>query len=239
MRRSLALVVSALLASAALTVGVLAASSPSSAAGLLTGRLVDSTGGHPSVVGATVKLRTVTETGPGTVVDTDTTNSAGEFALNAGPSPDDEYYVQVVAGTYQGGYVGGAPGAAINWVEAIAENGATYSPDAAIGKIYDNPAFIQGRLIDATTKKPVKNVKVTARSANDIAQVEGSDVTNARGVFRITGLECEDDCYLKFAGAPQGYEIGFRSCPGGVVADWGDACASPIGLIGKVRIEHL
>jgi hypothetical protein len=60
---------------------------------------------------------------------------------------------------------------------------------------------------------------------------------DAEGRFVITGLECEDDCYLKLNGSDVGHEVGYRACSGGVVADWGDACASPIGRIGKVRLD--
>jgi hypothetical protein len=202
------------------------------AADPLTGRLVDSTGSHPAVAGATVRLRTVTDSGPGAVVDTDTTSASGVFSLDAGASPDDEYYVQVLPGDYQGGYVGGSP----KYVQPTAGGAGTYAAHAHLGQVRANPAFIRGVLIDSVTHDPVRGVKVTSRSDNDITQVEGSDVTDRHGVFRITGLECEDDCYLKFNGGAA-HETGFRACNGGVVADWGDACASPIGRIGTVRID--
>ncbi|GAA4714279.1 hypothetical protein GCM10023349_36820 [Nocardioides conyzicola] len=203
---------------------------PAQAASPLTGRLVDSMGSG-AVAGQTVRLRTVTGSGPGAVVDTDVTNSAGKFALDAGASPDDEYYVQVVPGRFQGGYVGDG------WVQPSAADAMTYGAHAALGKIRANPAYIRGVIVNAKTKKPVRGIKVAARSMNDGWQTEGTDVTNRAGVFTITGLECEDDCYLKVNGAAKGYEIGYRACNGGVVADWGDACASPIGSIGKVRLE--
>ncbi len=204
-----------------------------SAADPLTGRLVDSTGSHPAVAGATVRLRTVSGSGAGAVVDTDTTSSSGAFSLDAGPSPDDEYYVQVLPGAYQGGYVGGG---SPRYVETTAAGAATYGAHAHLGTIRANPAFIRGILVDSVSHDPVAGVKVTSRSDNDISQVEGSDVTDRNGVFRITGLECEDDCYLKFAGGSR-HETGFRACNATVVATWGAACASPIGRIGKVRID--
>ncbi|WP_243059826.1 hypothetical protein [Nocardioides sp. SR21] len=203
------------------------------AAGPLTGKLVDATGTHPPVAGATVRLRLVTGSGPGAIVDTDTTSSAGSFALDAGPSPEDEYYVQVVPGEYQGGYVGGGTP---RFVQPTAGGALTWSADAHIGTIRANPAFIRGVLIDSVTHDPVPGVKVTSRSSTDISAIEGSDVTNRRGVFKVTGLTCEDDCYLKFNGG-SAYETGFRACNGGVVPTWGAACASPIGRIGKVRID--
>ncbi len=229
MRRLPALLSAALVIACLVAIGTTAAN----AADPLTGRLIDSTGSHPAVAGATVRLRTVTDSGPGAVVDTDTTSASGVFELDAGASPDDEYYVQVLPGDYQGGYVGGG---SPTWVEGSAEGAATWSPHSHLGTIRANPAFIRGVVIDSVTHDPIAGVKVTSRSANDIGQVEGSDVTNRHGIFRITGLECEDDCYLKLNGGTA-HETGFRSCSGGVVADWGDACASPIGRIGNVRLD--
>ena len=231
MRRLLAVLVSCVLVGLAL-VGV--TSTTAAAAGQVTGRLVDAVDpAHPAVVGATVRLRTVTEGGPGAIVDTDVTSSTGGFALDAGPEPEDEYYVQVVADRHQGGFVGGG------WVQPTPEYAATFPSDKALGKIRANPAFIRGVLVNARTGSPVSGVKVTARSDNDLTQFEGSDTTGPKGVFLVRGIECEDDCYLKFAGAPKGYENGFRSCAGGVVATFADACASPLGSIGKVRIKKL
>jgi hypothetical protein len=228
MRRLLALLICA-----GLTILGLSAATSAQAAGPLTGRLIDATGAHPPVAGATVRLREVTGSGPGAIVDTDTTNSTGNFALDAGPSPDDEYYVQVVPGQYQGGYVGaGSP----RYVEPTAGGAATWSPNAGLGNIRANPAFIKGVLIDSVTHDPVAGVKVTSRSSTDISAIEGSDITDRRGGFKITGLTCEDDCYLKFNGGSD-YETGFRACNAGVVPTWGEACASPIGRIGKVRID--
>jgi len=228
MRRLLALLICA-----GLTVLGLSAAPSAHAAGPLTGRLIDATGVHPPVGGATVRLREVSGSGPGAIVDTDTTNSTGNFTLDAGSSPEDEYYVQVVPGQYQGGYVGGG---SPRYVEPTAGGAATWSPNASLGNIRANPAFIRGVLIDSVTHDPVPGVKVTGRSSTDISAVEGSDITDRRGVFKITGLTCEDDCYLKFNGGAE-HETGFRACNGGVVPTWGEACASPIGRIGKVRID--
>ncbi|MDP2774207.1 MAG: carboxypeptidase-like regulatory domain-containing protein [Nocardioides sp.] len=231
MRRLLALIAAASLA--LMTLAAVAGPPAAVAADPLTGRLVDATGAHPAVQGATVRLRTVTASGPGAVVDTDVTGSDGRFALDAGASPDDEYYVQVVPGVYQGGYVGGG------WVQPNPGYAVTYDPHASIGRILANPAFIRGVLVNSANGKRVAGVKVTARSANHILQVEGSDYTGRAGVFRINGLECEDDCYLKVHGRPQGYEVGFRGCSAQVVPTWGAACASPIGRIGRVFLDRL
>jgi hypothetical protein len=215
----------------AATVLALTGSGPVQATSPLTGRLVDSTNPSATVAGAEVRLRKVTGSGVGDVVDTDTTDSEGHFSLDAGSSPDDEYYVQVMAGRYQGGYIGDG------FVQPNAGSAMTYGPSASLGKVLDNPAFIRGRLVNSVSGAPVRNVKVSARSDNDPSQIEGADTTNRNGAFAITGLECEDDCYLKVAGSSQGYETGFRACDAQVVPTFGEACASPIGKIGKVFVD--
>jgi hypothetical protein len=219
---------------AALVVSVGLVHAPADAAGPLTGRIVFATGGAGGVAGVKVRLRTLADGGgPGAVVDTDVTGATGAFALSAGASPDDEYYVQVVAGRMQGGYVGGDPA----YVQRTPGDAMTYGPHAKIGKIRANPAYLRGVVVDAATKKPLRGIKVAARSMNDGWQTEGTDTTDRSGVFRITGLECEDDCYLKVNGSAKGHEVGYRACNASVVPDWGDACASPIGSIGKVRLD--
>jgi hypothetical protein len=85
-----------LVASALLLLG-LGAVTPASASDPIYGRLLDGVASsHPAASGMTVQLRTVTSTGPGSVVATDVTNSGGYFQLDPGSSPDDEYYVQVL-----------------------------------------------------------------------------------------------------------------------------------------------
>ena len=37
----------------------------------------------------------------------------------------------------------------------------------------------------------------------------------------------------------RGFETGYRACNATVVETWGEACASPIGRIGKVRLDRL
>jgi hypothetical protein len=208
-----------------------------SAAVPLTGRLVDGTvSSHPVVANMTVQLREVTSSGPGAVVDSDITNSSGAFSLDAGPSPADEYYVRVVPGTYQGGYVGGASPAA---VEPGPGGATTYGAHAHVGNVWANPAYIRGIVVNAATGNPVAGAYVTARDDPDVTSVEGHDTTDSNGVFRINAITCEDSCSLKINGSGIGYETGFRDCGGGVVATWGEACGSPIGKIGKVRLDRL
>lgn len=230
MRRPLAILVAACVALLSL---VLVAGPPAAvAAEPITGRLVDATGSHPAVAGTTVRLRTVTGSGPGAVVDTDVTDSDGRFSLDAGPSPDDEYFVQVVAGTYQGGWVGTDyvqpnPGAAVTW-----------GPGAAMGRIQALPAFIRGVVVDSATGRRVRGVKVTVRTSNHLFTVIDADTTGRAGAFRLAGITCEDDCALKVNGLDRGYEVGWRSCFARVVPTWGEACGSPIGRIGKVFLDR-
>ncbi len=102
-RRSLTSLAGAAAACLALT-GMLGLS-VANAADPLTGRLVDATvASHPGAPNMTVRLREVAPSGPGTIVSSDVSDASGSFSLDAGPAPDDEYYVQVVAGNYQGGW---------------------------------------------------------------------------------------------------------------------------------------
>jgi hypothetical protein len=70
-------------------------------------------------------------------------------------------------------------------------------------------------------------------------KIDGADVTNAEGVFRIDGITCEDDCMLRINGSAKDYETGFRACDATVVAKWANACASPLGRIGRVLLDRL
>ena len=82
-------------------------------------------------------------------------------------------------------------------------------------------------------------VRATARSMEDPSAVEGADTTNNNGVFRINGLTCEDDCFLKINGSFKDYETGFRACDADIVPTWAEACAAPIGRMGQVRLDRL
>lgn len=176
----------------------------------------------------------------GVVVDTDVTDGSGLFQLNPGSSTAGAFSVQVLPGTWQGGWVGTDDGGSPQeFVQPALRYADPYAPGDHIGNIWANPAYIRGVVVDAATGNPVSGIYVTARDSADDLAVEGSDTTDSRGVFRVTGITCEDSCYLKLNGTGRGYEVGFRSCGGGVVATWGEACASPIGRIGKVRLDHL
>jgi hypothetical protein len=69
-----------------------------------------------------------------------------------------------------------------------------------------------------------------------------TDVTDADGNFSLepgTSTACEDDCYLKINGSAKGYQTGCRDCNAQVVATWPNACASPLGRIGRVFLDRL
>ena len=69
-----------------------------------------------------------------------------------------------------------------------------------------------------------------------LATVLDSDVTDATGFFRIPIFG--EDFGLRVNGRTRGFENGWRACNGTVVPTWGAACQSPIGRIGKVRLDR-
>jgi hypothetical protein len=228
------------IAAGCLLVAGLGTITPASASDPIFGRLLDgSTAAHPAAAGMVVKLRTVTAGGPGAVVATDTTDGDGYFQLDPGSSTADEFYIQVVPGTWQGGWVGQDEGGGPEVVQPAPRFARTYGAGDHLGNVFANPAFIRGVVVNAATGNPVAGVTVRARSHNDVWTFEGSDVTDSHGNFRVDGISCEDDCYLKIDGSARDFETGYRACNAKVVPTWGEACASPIGRIGRVRLDHL
>ena len=229
MRRARLLLIPAVIilaASSALTVSPAQALAPA-----ISGTLLSASEGSPPLAGATVKLYTDSSGAPGSVVYTVTTGSDGTFSLSAGSDPD--YFIGVTRGNYHGGFVGNG------FVQSDSTFYETYAPSTDVGDVYMVPSFIRGYVVNPATGKRVSGVKVTARSQSDLSHPEAADYTDSRGVFTLTGLECEDDCYLYFRGHPVSFENGYRACSGAVVATWGDACAAPLGNIGKVKLQHL
>lgn len=231
MRRLLVCLVVSLL----VAVGLTAAATPSYAALAITGRLVDATTGEP-VSGVTVRLRMPAADGPapGGVFDTDTTGASGAFSLE-GPAHG-RFYVQVVPGRYQSGYVGGHP----RYAQPGLDDAGSFESGTKLGKVRVNPAFITGVVVDAVTKDPVRGAKVSARTFSDPNEVEATDSTDRAGRFRLTGITFEDDGYLKINGSGVGHETGYVACSLAVVESFENACASPLGVItGKIRLESL
>ena len=237
MRRSLALLLSACLAALAL----LAVSPSAQAADPITGRLVNGHAGTPApaVAGMTVELYESVGGVPGpTPLATTTSAADGTFSLNPGTSATSEFFVHVVAGAFQAGWVGSdAP--PNRWLQKDLAFAGSFPAGTSLGNVRAIPAFIRGVVVNSVTKRPVSGVRVTARSQDAIKEVDGEDLTDAEGVFRINGLTCEDDCFLKIAGGARGYETGFRACNAQIVATWGAACASPLGRIGRVFLDRL
>ena len=116
------------------------------------------------------------------------------------------------------------------------EAGTTVTGRAESSHARATGVFIRGTVVDSTTKEPVRGVTVTVRPQG-AATIDGSDVTDADGVFRIGGVTCEDNCMLRFNGSAKSYETGFRACNAQVVAKWANACASPLGRIGRVFLD--
>lgn len=222
--RLLVLLLAACLAAAGLAVTAVA---PATAAPVIQGRIIDVTTGNP-LRGFSVRLITNNGGSPGTVVDTAATNAEGYFVLDAPPRRGG-YYVQHQAGTYQAGWVGGPAGD--RYVQERFANGDVYAAGAKLGRIYALPAFIRGIVVDSGTNQRVAGVKVTARSANNLASVEAAATTDRLGRFTLTGIDFEDDGALRFNGQSVGHEIGYLACDFTVVGTWGDACATPIGVL--------
>ena len=200
----------------------------------ISGTLLSASGnGTTPIAGATVTLWTDSGSGPGSATSTTTTTATdGSFSLPAGSDP--HYYVKVTYNSnYRPGFVGGG------FVQTDPAWAESYAPGTALGDVYMIPAFIRGYVVNPATGNRVSGVKVSARAYGDWKTAEAVDYTNRNGVFVLRGFECEDDCYLKFQGNPVNYENGYRACNGSVVPTWGAACASPLGNIGKIRLQHL
>ncbi|QCW50983.1 carboxypeptidase regulatory-like domain-containing protein [Nocardioides dongxiaopingii] len=200
-----------------------------SAAAAVTGRVVSFDGA--AVAGATVRLRAVARTGLGPVVATATTNGRGQFSLPGGSSST-PYYVELVAGSHQRGWVGQDPKAfqtALTWAD-------TYAGGAALGTVVAVPAFVRGVVVDSQTKLGVRGVKVTF---TPLGEAPLSATTQRDGSFRITGITGGEDGAMKFAGAAVGYENGVWGCANAVVPPALE-CQPQIGVMpGRIRIDKL
>lgn len=230
MRRAILLILSAAVA----LVAPLTMAPAQALTAAITGTLLSASGnGTTPIAGATVQLWTDGGSGPGSATATSVTTAAdGTFSLPVGSDPD--YYVKVsYTSNYRTGFIGGG------FVQTDPSFAEAYPSSTDLGEVYMIPSFIRGYVVNPATGKRVSGVKVTARAYGDWKTAEAVDYTNRNGVFVLTGIQCEDDCYLKFLGHPVNYENGYRACNGSVVPTWGAACASPLGPIGKIRLQHL
>ena len=99
------------------------------------------------------------------------------------------------------------------------------------------PTYAKGTVVDQDTGDPVQGIYVTLRSPSGDTVI-AADTTNARGVYRMDGLD-SDEYSIKFRGVPRGYENGWLGCGHGVVPTWGEGCTFAPGPLGKARIEAL
>ncbi|WP_323791730.1 hypothetical protein [Nocardioides sp.] len=207
---------------------------PVSAAPALRGQIVDSLTGDP-VSGAVVRLHPLEFGGaPGPVIDRDRTDADGAFELSAGDSAEEEFFVEVVAGRYQGGWVGGDP----LYVQPDVESAGTVGASGDLGPVRAIPAFLRGKVVDSRSKKALGKVKVSVRTSSRPRRVIDADTTNKRGRFVLRGLTCEDDCLVRVNGRKVRHEAGWVACNSGVVATTGAACAVGPGNIGRVFLDR-
>ncbi len=231
MRRLIALL-AVLLMAAALAVSF---SAPAQAAAPITGRLVDAYNSDAPIAGVTIRLRRVIDAGTaGGIITSAVTAVDGTFTLTPTDPAAAGYFVHVVAGRYQGGYVGAAPFG----VKPTPAQAVMWAPGAAIGDVQAIPAFAQGQVVNAATLLPVSGVLVSARDILDRSIVLASAVTNADGRFRLNGIAVEEIA-LRFNGNPVGYELGFASCTHRVVPTWGAACSAGTGYLGRFHLDPL
>jgi hypothetical protein len=232
MRRFLAVV---LLAAVAALLHVVAP--PQATAGAVIDGQVVQYGGDP-VPGTTVRLHIDDGGAPGAVVDTETTNATGEFTLS--PATDGLYWVEVVRNNQvQGGYVADFPSGP-SWVEpGPSDPAAPVANGTHLGRVLALPSFVQGFVVNAATGARVRGIRVSTRDSSARDVVLNADTTDTDGVFRIPVFQDGDSLGLYFKGAARGYENGWRACNATVVPHWGAACASPLGHIGKVKLDHL
>ncbi len=231
MRRTSAVVVAACLVIAGLTTILVA---PASAAPPLRGQIVDAMTGR-AVANVLVRLHPLGSGGaPGPVIDRDRTAADGTFELDAGDSSEEEFYVELVAGRYQGGYVGGDP----LYVQPDVRYAGTVGASGDLGPVRANPAFIRGKVVDSRTNKALRNVKVSAHVAGRLRRALDSDTTDRRGRFVLRHVTCEDDCMVRVNGRRVRHETGWVACNSGVVPTPGAACAVGPGGIGRVYLDR-
>lgn len=192
--------------------------------------------GDRAAAGVKIQLRS----GPsGTLIGSTTTNSEGRFwVTRTGPKPAGGSYVRVLAtSTVQGGVVGGRVSETPKWVQPSYTYGTRYADGTSLGRIYALPAYVRGKLVDAETYMPVARATVRLRRASDNT-IAAYSVTDANGIFRMTSVKGED-FNLQVIGSSVSHENGYRGCDAHVVPTIGEACATPIGDIGRVFVFRL
>jgi len=201
----------------------------------IVGQLVDSSTDF-GVGDVHLQLRSDDGGVPGAVVASDFSEANGEFSL-APPSADVSYWVEVVRDRrVQGGYVSDQPDGP-SWVQTDVTYAAPVAPGTHLGRVLDNPSFISGIVVNAANGNRVGGIVVSVREATSLSTSVGHDTTDSAGFFRIPIFG--EDYGLWFNGTARDYERGWLSCAKTVVRPWGAACGSPLGRVGKVKIDHL
>ena len=202
------------------------------AGAVIRGQLVQY-GGTP-MANTTVRLYQDDGGAPGALVDTVSTEDDGEFVLS--PSLDAPHWVEVVRNNrVQGGFVRDrATGP--SYVEFDIDHAAPVDPGVLLGRVLAAPSFISGTVVNAANGNRLQGIHVSTREASRLGVVLDTDTTNANGSFRLPIFG--EDFGLRVNGTGRGFENGWRACNAGVVPTWGEACASPIGRIGRVRLDR-
>ncbi len=228
MRRSVAVLVLAVVAAL-----FQAVAPPQATAGaVITGKVVQY-GGDPA---PRTRVRLYQDDGgaPGTLVDTVRTDSDGSFTLS--PTVDVQHWVEVVRNhRVQGGFVKDRASGP-SYVQFDIAYAAPVVPGTNLGRVLAAPSYISGRVVNAANGNRLRGITVSTRDVVALRTVIDSDVTDATGFFRIPIFG--EDFGLRVNGRTRGFENGWRACNGTVVATWGAACQSPIGRIGKVRLDR-
>jgi hypothetical protein len=230
MRRSIAVLVLAVVA--ALFQAAAPPQASAGAAAAIVGRVVQY-GGDP-MPRTTVRLYEDDGGAPGALVDTVSTDSDGNFTLS--PTVDAEHWVEVVRNNrVQGGFVRDRT-TGPSYVQFDVAYATSVPPGTNLGRVLAAPSFISGRVVNAANGNRLRGITVSTRDVLALATVLDSDVTDATGFFRIPIFG--EDFGLRVNGRTRGFENGWRACNGTVVRTWGAACQSPIGRIGKVRLDR-
>lgn len=209
------------------------APSPATAGTVITGKVVQY-GGDP-VPGTTVLLHEDDGGAPGAVIDTVTTDATGSFVLS--PTDDADHWVEVVRNSrVQGGYVSDeATGP--SYVQYDVADATPISSGTDLGRVLSAPSFISGVVVNAANGNRLRGINVSTRDVLALGTVLHADTTDTNGFFRIPIWG--EDFGLRVNGDARGFERGWRACNATVVPTWGAACQSPIGRIGRVKLDRL
>lgn len=223
----------ALLVVAVATALLVAVNIPSAkAAPEISGKVRAAYGANPPVGGATVRLWSNDSGHPGDLVDSDASDSNGNFTLS--PPSAGRYFVQVIHTDFRRGWL-----ADNRYFEPLGGSTRLVSPGADLSPTYAIPTFVTGLIVDQATGNPVAGVRAIALEPATGDEL-GRATTGPGGRFRITDVVLDDDSLqMRFNGAAVGYESGYFSCVRTVVPTVGDGCGSGLGNIGKIKIQHL